>query len=63
MSDTIKLISIVVLFGLGFFCLQTGVFLISGHKLKDNSRRTLIILQIITGLLLIFDALAYIGNL
>ena len=64
MSDTVKLISIIILFGLGFFCLQTGVFLISGHKLKDNSRRTLIILQIITGLLLIFDALAYIfrGN-
>ena len=64
MSDTIRLISIVILFGLGFFCLQTGVFLISGHKLRTNSRRTLILLQIITGLLLVFDALAYIfrGN-
>ena len=60
MSETIRLISIVVLFGLAFFCLQVGVFLLSGHKLKNNSRRTLILLQFITGLLLIFDALAYI---
>ncbi len=60
MSETIRLISIVILFGLAFFCLQVGVFLLSGHKLKNNSRRTLILLQFITGFLLIFDALAYI---
>lgn len=36
----------------------------TGHKLKDNSRRTLILLQFITGLLLAFDACAYVfrGN-
>ena len=60
MSETIRQISIVILFGLAFFCFQVGIFLISGHKLKNNSRRTLILLQFITGLLLIFDALAYI---
>ena len=64
MGDTVRLISIVILLGLGFFCFQVGVFLLSGHKFKNNSRRTLILLQIITGFLLIFDALAYIfrGN-
>ncbi|MBP5794207.1 MAG: hypothetical protein J6W46_11305, partial [Spirochaetaceae bacterium] len=64
MNDTVRLISIVILFGLGFFCLQVGVFLLSGHKLRNNSRRTLILIEIITGLLLAFDALAYIfrGN-
>lgn len=64
MSDTIRLISIVILFGLGFFCLQTGVFLMSGHKFRNNSRRSLILLQLITGFLMIFDALAYVfrGN-
>ncbi len=64
MNDTIRIISIVMLLGLAFFCLQVGVFLLSGHKLKNNSRRTLILIQIITGILLIFDAMAYIfrGN-
>ena len=64
MSDTIRLVSIVILFGLAFLCLQVGVFLLSGHKFKNNSRRTLILIQIITGLLLACDALAYIfrGN-
>ena len=64
MNDTIRLISIVILMGLAFFCLQVGVFLLSGHKLKDNSRRTLVLIQITTGILLIFDACAYIfrGN-
>lgn len=60
MSDTIRIISIVILSGLAFFCLQVGVFLLSGHKFKNNSRRTLILLQFITGLLLAFDAMAYI---
>lgn len=45
MSDTIRIISIVILFGLAFFCLQVGVFLLSGHKFKNNSRRTLILIQ------------------
>ncbi len=60
MSNTIRIISIVVLSGLAFFCLQVGVFLLSGHRLKNNSRRTLILLQFITGALLAFDAMAYI---
>lgn len=64
MNDTIRIVSIVTLFGLAFFCLQVGVFLLTGHKLKNNSRRTLILLEIFTGLLLAFDALAYVfrGN-
>lgn len=64
MNDTVRIVSIVTLFGLAFFCLQVGVFLLSGHKLKDNSRRTLILMEIVTGLLLAFDACAYVfrGN-
>lgn len=64
MNDTVRIVSIVTLFGLAFFCLQVGVFLLTGHKLKDNSRRTLILLQFVTGLLLAFDACAYVfrGN-
>ena len=56
MNDSIREISIIVLMGLAFFCLQAGVFLLSGHTLKNNSRRTLVLLQIITGILLIFVA-------
>lgn len=64
MSDAVRIISIVMLLGLAFFCLQVGVFLLSGHNFKNNSRRTLILLQFITGFLLAFDACAYIfrGN-
>lgn len=64
MNDTVRIISIVTLFGLAFFCLQVGVFLLTGHKFKENSRRTLILLQFVTGLLLAFDACAYVfrGN-
>ncbi|WP_407429503.1 adenylate/guanylate cyclase domain-containing protein [Treponema sp.] len=64
MNDTIRIISIVVLFGLAFFCMQAGIFLLSGHKFKNNARRTLILTLFITGVLLVFDALAYIfrGN-
>ena len=64
MSEIIRTISIVILLILGLFCVQTGFFLISGHKLKNNSRKSLVLLEFITGLLLIFDALAYIyrGN-
>ena len=60
MSDTIRTVSIVMLSGLAFFCLQVGVFLLSGHKFRNNSRRTLILLQFITAFLLFCDALAYI---
>ena len=60
MSDTIRTVSIVMLSGLAFFCLQACVFLFSGHKFKNNSRRTLILLQFITALLLGCDALAYV---
>ena len=60
MSDTIRTVSILMLSGLAFFCLQSGVFLMSGHKFKNNSRRTLILLQFITALLLLCDSLAYI---
>ncbi len=64
MNYTVKIISIVILFGLAFFCLQAGVFLLTCHKLKNSGRRTLVLIQFITGSLLIFDALAYIfrGN-
>ncbi len=64
MNDTVRIVSIVTLFGLAFFCLQVGVFLLSGHKLKDNSRRSLVLIEIVTGLLLAFDACAYVfrGN-
>ncbi|MBQ9206232.1 MAG: hypothetical protein IJ158_05910 [Treponema sp.] len=64
MSDTIRTISTIILFALAFFCFQAGIFLFSGHKFKNNSRRTLILIQFITGILLVFDALAYIfrGN-
>lgn len=64
MSDIIRIVCIVILFGLAFFCLQVGVFLLSGHKFKNNSRRTLVLIQFITCILLAFDALAYIfrGN-
>ena len=60
MNDSIRTISIIVLSGLAFFCLQSGVFLLSGHKYKNNSRRTLVLLQFITALLLGCDALAYV---
>lgn len=64
MSSSLRVISIAMLLGLAFFCLQAGVFLLSGHKLKYNARRTLVLIQFTTGILLIFDALAYIfrGN-
>ena len=60
MSDTVRIISVVILVALSFFCVQAGVFLCSGHKIKRNSRRTLVLLEIVTGILLAFDSLAYI---
>lgn len=64
MSDFIRIISISALCFLSFFCFQVGVFLWSGHKLKQNGRRTLIFIELFTGFMLLFDALAYIfrGN-
>lgn len=64
MTDFTRIISITVLAVLSFFCFQTGFFLCSGHKLKQNGRRTLILIELFTGFLLFFDALAYLyrGN-
>ena len=64
MSDLIRTISISSLIFLSFFCFQVGIFLWSGHQLKQNGRRTLIFVELFTGCMLLFDALAYIfrGN-
>lgn len=64
MSDLIRTISISSLIFLSFFCFQVGIFLWSGHQLKQNGRRTLIFIELFTGCMLLFDALAYIfrGN-
>ncbi len=64
MTDFTRIISITCLCILSFFCFQVGVFLWSGHRLKQNGRRSLIFIEIFTGFLLLFDALAYIyrGN-
>ena len=64
MSELTRTISISLLSFLSFFCFQAGFFLYSGHKLKQNGRRTLIFIEFFTGFLLLSDALAYIfrGN-
>ena len=64
MSDFIKIASISTLAFLSFFCFQVGIFLCSGHKIKQNGRRTLIFIEFFTGFLLLFDTLAYLyrGN-
>ncbi len=64
MTDFTRVISISTLIFLAFFCFQTGIFLCSGLKLKQNNRRSLIFIEFFTGFLLLFDALAYIyrGN-
>ncbi|MBR1637877.1 MAG: hypothetical protein IJ688_00655 [Treponema sp.] len=64
MTDYTRIISITALIFLSFFCFQVGIFLFSGHKIKYNGRRTLIIVEFLTGFLLLSDALAYIfrGN-
>ncbi len=59
MTDLTRIISISSLFFLSFFCFQAGTFLCSGHKLKKNGRRTLVFIEFFTGLMLLFDALAY----
>ena len=64
MTDFTRIISIVSLVFLSFFCFQAGVFLCSGHKFRNNGRRTLVFIEFFTGFLLLSDALAYIfrGN-
>ena len=64
MTDFTRIISISALCFLSFFCFQVGIFLWSGHALKQNGRRTLIFVELFTGFMLLFDALAYIfrGN-
>ncbi|MCR5612765.1 adenylate/guanylate cyclase domain-containing protein [Treponema sp.] len=64
MTDFTRIISISILFALSAFCFQAGIFLWSGHNLKNNGRRTLIFVELFTGFMLLFDALAYIfrGN-
>lgn len=59
MSDFTRIISISSLSFLSFFCFQVGLFLWSGHNLKQNGRRTLIFIEWFTGFLLLSDALAY----
>ena len=59
MTELTRIISISFLCFLSFFCFQAGVFLYSGHKLKQNGRRTLIFIEFFTGFMLLFDALAY----
>lgn len=59
MTDLIRTISITTLLILSTFCFQTGIFLISGHRFKQNARRTLIYIDILTGFLLLCDAMAY----
>ena len=59
MTDFIRTLSIAVLSFLSFFCFQVGIFLWSGHKLKNNGRRTLIFIEFFTGFLLLSDELAY----
>ena len=64
MTDFTRIISISALCFLSFFCFQVGIFLWSGHALKQNGRRTLIFVELFTSFMLLFDALAYIfrGN-
>ncbi|MBP5696670.1 MAG: hypothetical protein J6X11_08505 [Treponema sp.] len=59
MTDFTRIISIASLAFISFFCFQVGVFLWSGHKIRQNGRRTLILIEFFTGFLLLFDALAY----
>ena len=64
MTDITRIGSISTLLILSFFCFQAGIFLWTGHNLRQNSRRTLIFIEFFTGFLLLFDALAYLfrGN-
>ena len=59
MTDFTRGFSISSLAFLAFFCFQTGIFLCTGYRLKQNGRRTLIFIEFFTGFLLLFDAMAY----
>ena len=59
MTEFSRIFNISTLILLALFCFQMGIFLCSGHKLKQNGRRTLIFIEFFTGLLLLFDTLAY----
>ena len=59
MTDLTRTISISSLVFLSLFCFQAGIFLCSGHKLRQNGRRTLVFIEFFTGFMLLFDALAY----
>ena len=59
MTDFTRVLSVSSLVFLSFFCFQTGIFLSTGFKLKQNGRRTLILIEFFTGFLLLSDALAY----
>ncbi|MCR4741386.1 MAG: hypothetical protein K5866_00735 [Treponema sp.] len=59
MSEFTRIISVSFLCFLSFFCFQVGIFLGSGHKFNRNGRRTLILIEVFTGFLLLSDALAY----
>ncbi len=64
MTDFTRIISIASLCFLSFLCFQAGVFLLSGHRFKQNGRRTLIFIEFFTGFLLLSDVFAYLyrGN-
>ncbi len=59
MTDFTRIISISSLTFLSIFCFQAGIFLWSGHNLRQDGRRTLIFIEFFTGFMLLFDALAY----
>ena len=59
MSEFTRIINFSALIFLAFACFQAGIFLWTGHNIKQSSRRTLILLEFFTGFLLLFDALAY----
>ena len=64
MTDITRIISITTLIFLSILCFQVGIFLCSGHKFNKNGRRTLILIEFLSGFLLLSDALAYLfrGN-
>ena len=59
MTDFTRIFNISLLSFLSFFCFQTGIFLCTGLHLKQNGRRTLVLIEFFTAFLLLFDALAY----
>ncbi|MBO5606447.1 MAG: hypothetical protein J5930_00975 [Treponema sp.] len=65
MNEETRIVSISILFVLSAFCFIAGIFLYSGNKDKKNSRRSLMLIEVLTGFLLLSDALAYLyrGNI